>query len=172
MRIRPLWLVLAFLLLIPGAADAHTHRWDLYFGPSYAHASHLTGFQVTFGLPLPVQNPIVHRFSVVLDTSVHTGLHDDGELRRSLIGAGLRFTPHDETERHLMSIQVIVGKTWDNTLSLDESGWGATTGAIYEFLLDRDTPGEGWAFRAQADGVFSEVDKFVRLSTGFAYHFR
>jgi hypothetical protein len=69
-------------------------------------------------------------------------------------------------------VQVLVGKTWDNTSLLDESGWGVAVGAIYEFLLDDRTPGEGWAFRTQADFVANGVDNFPRLSTGFAYHFK
>jgi hypothetical protein len=169
MRLRRTWLVLVLLLVAPTAASAHTHVWDIFFGPSYANASNLSGFHIAFALA-PAQDETSKNLSIVADTSVHFGTHEQKDLTRVMFSGGLRYTPHDATDRHLTSVQVLVGRVWDRN-DFDDAGFGVTFGALYEYLLS-GYDGRGWAFRGQGDFVVNQVDKFPRLSAGLAYHWK
>lgn len=180
MRIRQLWLALAVLAFVPNMAHAHTHVWDIFFGPSYANASHLSGLHVVFGVAPAPENHPMKRVSIVLDASFHRGTHGHDDpagrerprLSRKTVGVGLRVTPHGEGARHLTAIQVLYARVSDDTDNSDRPGkWGLATSLMYEYLLTENR-GEGWAFRTQGDVFLNQVDDFVRLSAGLAYHWK
>ncbi|HUE90042.1 MAG TPA: hypothetical protein VMO26_28510 [Vicinamibacterales bacterium] len=178
MRIRQLWLALAVLLFVPGMAHAHTHVWDVFFGSSYANASHLSGLHFVFAIaPAPAEHPL-KKVSLVFDASFHRGTHGQDDparrerprLARTTTGVGLRVTPHGESDKHLTSFQFLYARVSDDIDNSDRPGkWGLATSLMYEYLLT-DSEGEGWAFRAQGDVFLNKVDDFLRLSAGLAYH--
>jgi hypothetical protein len=181
MKYRLTWFALALLLVVPNGANAHTHVWDVFFGPSYLNGSHLAGVHVNLAVAPAPAGSALKRVSFVFDTSVHRGGHETDRrgaqpeslrLTRVAVSGGVRITPHRGEDRHLTAVQfLLISKVWDRMSSENEGRLGFAPGLIYEYLLN-ESEGKGWAFRTQGDVILTKLDNFPRLSAGLAYHWK
>jgi hypothetical protein len=167
-RPRP-WLVFA-LLLIPTAAQADRHNWDVA-----AMASSSTGGSLLWGGSLSGEKTI-HRYpkvGVFLDLAKYSGPHDGGSLTRFSALAGPRFVFFRTLEKTELHYRLqFFGQVLGGAVQTTDHG---TTGAVG---LGGGVDGlfsDYGGVRAQVDHVWFSPEvgdhRFFRFSLGVVYRF-
>jgi hypothetical protein len=171
-RQRP-WLVLA-LLLIPTAARADRHNWDVS-----AMASSSTGGSLLWGGSLSGEKTI-HRYpkvGVFLDLAKYSGPHDGGSLTRFSALAGPRLVFYRTVKKQYLQTELryrlqffghLLGGIVQTT-DHGTTGAGGVGGGVDGLFSDYG------GVRAQVDHVWFSPEvgehRFFRFSLGVTYRF-
>jgi len=162
---RRLWLMLA-ILLSPAAAHAHDHFMDALLGPAYEHGSALFGIHLT--VAKTVSDPIstragVKRLSVLGDFSATAG--DD--QRRISYATGLRYSiAKSANQKSVVFFHGLAGAAHRKVDDVGDHAFLVGGGGGWEYIF-RD----GYAFRAQVDGLALDGDFNARVSLGVVFRF-
>jgi hypothetical protein len=175
MRI-PFSAFLCALLLSPAVARADDHRADWYGGFSGGSgASKLAGFYNAFAIPLPSQNPRLHRMSLLTDVSVQFGKHDGQSVSQVVYMAGAKYTFARREQKNKVSAHILGGTEYYNTAGNASNTGVLAFGVGYEFIPAPTSSNllDGLGVRVQVDSVFRSGDRenFWRVSGGLIYRF-
>jgi hypothetical protein len=167
---RPL-LALALLLLLPGTARAHKHDFRASVAGSVSPSSTLWGFHASGEWVIPTE---YKDFSVALDLSYHSGLHEGANLTRLALTPALRWTPrlgrHGEAGAVHPFMHVLFGPVRTNDAT-NRADWSAALGAGAGVDLLFSDYGGVWVQTDFLKPLSGGKDSFVRVSVGLAYRF-
>src|SRR5688500_16979026 len=167
MRLRPLCVVVLILLLVPTAARAHGHVWDVAFGPTSAQGSSLWGARVSLGVTNKV--PTNKNLSWLVDISdFRDGKRDITQF--SQLG-GPRYVLLD-TPKQTLSLHVLSGIVHTDRGATSNTSVPVTVGGSYEWVPRGATA--GFAMRVQVDRSFvpeKNVKGYWQVSAGLVHLF-
>jgi hypothetical protein len=163
MRIRPLWVALA-ILLVPAIASADGHRARFFAAFSAASGSVLKGAHFNFDY---AGNKADHKYlAPMVDYSVHDG---DGFQRHTFTG-GLNLSRR--ARQFVVAGHALGGRVWGD----GSADWAGTFGAVIEWLgspTEAQLKGVVVRPKVQTDWVLRSgaADSFWRVSTGIVVRF-
>jgi len=165
MRIRPLWVALA-ILLVPAIARADGHRAGLFGAYSAAHGSVLQGVHVNFDYAGTGTTPAAKIWAAMVDYSVHDG---DGFQRHTFTGG---LSGSHRLNQVVVGFQALGGRVWGD----GSADWAGTFGAAFEWVGSPTAArmnGVHCAPRVQTDWIVrsGKAESFWRVSTGIVVRF-
>jgi len=168
MSTRRLWLVLAFLLLLPVEAMAHRHRTGFYIPRSWLHHSESTSWGLSGETPIFAE-PL--GLSAIGAYSRYKGTEEGKDFKLHVGGLGLRYTfkldPAKKDEEWSPFLHVLGGfvdHSQHRTRGFAEFGGGF----IIRF---KEYKGGHFSFYVQADVVRFESKWGFAQSVGFGFQF-
>ena len=162
MRLRPLWVALA-ILLVPAIARADGHRARGYAAYSVAKGSVLQGAQFSFDYA--GNKPDARRWAWMVDYSVNDGTGFKRHTFLSGLSASKR-VKHFVLEGHALG-----GRVWGD----GSADWAGTLGFAVEFITSPAATWKGVQFAPQFQsdwiGRKGTAESFARFSGGLAFRF-
>ena len=167
MRLRPLCVVVSMFLLVPAAAQAHGHVWDVCFAPAWAEGSSLWGARVSLGVTNKV--PASKNLSWVIDVA---NLKDsDRDIKQISQIGGPRWVLLDTT-RQTFSVHALSGMVHTDRGTTSTTHIPVTVGGSYEVVPRGGTAGFG--VRLQVERTFlpqKDAKDFWQISLGVVHLF-